>query len=180
MSPEPANLLATWNGCGFYRLVGMEVLRADDDGSEFRIEIEDRHLQAYGTAHGGVLAGLIDAAMGLAILARVPGNAAQQILATNPGDRQRLTAERRFVQQSGHVTQRAVDRDHLPGPYDDNLPDRYRADRHLFDGAVPDDVGGSRPREIRSDNSRRARAAAQASSAPPPVIMTATNAPARY
>lgn len=72
MSPEPANLLATWNGCGFYRLVGMEVLRADDDGSEFRIEIEDRHLQAYGTAHGGVLAGLIDAAMGLAILARVP------------------------------------------------------------------------------------------------------------
>lgn len=72
MSPEPADLLATWNRCGFYRLVGMEVLRADDDGSEFRIDIDDRHLQAYGTAHGGVLAGLIDAAMGLAILARVP------------------------------------------------------------------------------------------------------------
>ncbi len=29
------------------------------------------HLQAYGTAHGGVVAGLLDAAMGLAILARL-------------------------------------------------------------------------------------------------------------
>lgn len=72
LSPDDADLLAIWNRCGFYRLVGMEVLRADHDGSAFRIDIDERHLQAYGTAHGGVLAGLIDAAMGLAILARVP------------------------------------------------------------------------------------------------------------
>jgi uncharacterized protein (TIGR00369 family) len=51
----------------------MEVVKADDSGSEFIIEIDERHLQAYGTAHGGIVAGLIDAAMGLAILARVPG-----------------------------------------------------------------------------------------------------------
>lgn len=68
----PDRLLATWNACGFYRLVGMEVVRADADGSAFEISIDDRHLQAYGTAHGGVIAGLLDAAMGLAILARLP------------------------------------------------------------------------------------------------------------
>ena len=65
-------LLETWNECGFYRLVGMRVVRADADGSEFTITIDDTHLQAYGTAHGGVLAGLVDAAMGLAILGRAP------------------------------------------------------------------------------------------------------------
>ncbi|MEW6582319.1 MAG: PaaI family thioesterase [Actinomycetota bacterium] len=68
------DLLAEWNGCGYYRLVGMEVTRADEECAEFRIEVTDEHLQAYGTAHGGILAGLIDAAMGLAILGRgVPG-----------------------------------------------------------------------------------------------------------
>jgi acyl-coenzyme A thioesterase 13 len=67
-------LLAAWNACGYYRLVGMEVVRADADGSEFRIAIDDRHLQAYGTAHGGVVAGLVDAAMGLAVLARIPAD----------------------------------------------------------------------------------------------------------
>jgi acyl-CoA thioesterase len=65
-------LRAAWNECGYYRLVGMEVTRADDEGSEFHIEIRPEHLQAYGTAHGGVLAGLVDAAMGLAILGRAP------------------------------------------------------------------------------------------------------------
>lgn len=65
-------LLDRWNGCGFYRLIGMRVLRADADGSEFTVTIGDDHLQAYGTAHGGIVAGLVDAAMGLAILGRAP------------------------------------------------------------------------------------------------------------
>jgi uncharacterized protein (TIGR00369 family) len=70
MSDE--RLLERWNACGYYRLVGMRVERADADGSEFAITIGEQHLQAYGTAHGGVLAGLVDAAMGLAILGGVP------------------------------------------------------------------------------------------------------------
>lgn len=65
-------LLDRWNGCGYYRHIGMRVLRADADGSEFEIVVGDEHLQAYGTAHGGIVAGLVDAAMGLAILGRAP------------------------------------------------------------------------------------------------------------
>ena len=107
MPPDAADLLATWNGCGFYQLVGMEVLRADHDGSEFRIDVDDRHLQAYGTAHGGVLAGLIDAAMGLAILARVPGQGCATVeLKVNflaPAAPGRLTASGRVVSQGRHT-----------------------------------------------------------------------------
>jgi 4-hydroxybenzoate adenylyltransferase len=67
-----AALLARWNACGYYRMVGMEVTRADAGGSAFRLVVDERHLQAYGTAHGGVTTGLLDAAMGLAILGRIP------------------------------------------------------------------------------------------------------------
>ena len=67
-------VLDRWNACGWYRLTGLEVLQADDTGSRFRMTVGPEHLQAYGTAHGGSLAGLLDAAMGLAIIARLdPG-----------------------------------------------------------------------------------------------------------
>lgn len=63
-------LVATWNACGFYRLVGMWVVRVDERLSELAVAVGDEHLQAYGTVHGGVTAGLLDAAMGLAVLGR--------------------------------------------------------------------------------------------------------------
>ena len=66
-----STLLDTWNDCGYYGLVGMRVTRADAESSAFEIEIDEAHLQAYGTAHGGVIAGLLDAAMGLAVLGRL-------------------------------------------------------------------------------------------------------------
>ncbi len=65
-------VLERWNACGYYRLNGMRVVRADVNSSEFTITVGDEHLQVYGTAHGGVIAGLLDAAMGLAILGRAP------------------------------------------------------------------------------------------------------------
>lgn len=65
------DLLETWNSCGYYGLVGMRVTHADPDSAQLELEVTDAHLQAYGTAHGGIVAGLLDAAMGLAILARL-------------------------------------------------------------------------------------------------------------
>ncbi len=72
MTTPPADLLDTWNACGYYELVGMRVTHADEESARIEIGITPAHLQAYGTAHGGVVAGLLDAAMGLAILARLP------------------------------------------------------------------------------------------------------------
>ena len=81
----------------------MRVLRADGTGSAFSIDIDDRHLQAYGTAHGGVLAGLIDAAMGLAILPRITGRGCATVeLKVNfvgPAVPGRLTGTGRVVSQ---------------------------------------------------------------------------------
>ena len=65
-------ILERWNGCGYYQLVGMRVERADGDGSLFRITITPGHTQLYGTAHGGILCGMLDAAMALALLAKMP------------------------------------------------------------------------------------------------------------
>jgi len=67
-----ADVLERWNACGYYELMGMRVTRADGAGSVFTIEITPAHTQLYGTAHGGVLAGMLDAAMALAILAQIP------------------------------------------------------------------------------------------------------------
>jgi uncharacterized protein (TIGR00369 family) len=72
VTSPPAELIAAWNACGYYELVGMRVTHADREAARLEIAITPAHLQAYGTAHGGVVAGLLDAAMGLAILARLP------------------------------------------------------------------------------------------------------------
>jgi len=72
--PLDPEILERWNRCGYYELVGMRVEQADHDGSTFRIEITPAHTQLYGTAHGGILAGMLDAAMALALLARMPAN----------------------------------------------------------------------------------------------------------
>ena len=64
-------VLDRWNSCGWYQLTGLRVQDADDDGSRFTMAVGPEHLQAYGTAHGGSIAGLLDAAMGLAIIGRL-------------------------------------------------------------------------------------------------------------
>ncbi len=66
------HLRDTWNGCPYYRLMGMTVEHVDAASSTLRLTVTEDHLQAYGTAHGGAIAGLIDAAMGLAILGVTP------------------------------------------------------------------------------------------------------------
>lgn len=103
------DLLAAWNGCGYYRLVGMRVARADADGSRLELEVREEHLQAYGTAHGGVTAGLLDAAMGLAAIAAVPGDAGcatveMKLNFTSPARPGALVAEGRVL----HLGRRLV------------------------------------------------------------------------
>lgn len=71
MSGVGSDVLERWNACGWYQTTAMQVLLADDTGARFRMQVGDGHLQAYGTAHGGSMAGLLDAAMGLAAIAQV-------------------------------------------------------------------------------------------------------------
>jgi uncharacterized protein (TIGR00369 family) len=48
------------------RLIGLELLEADEGRALFRLQAEERHQNPMGTIHGGVLCDLADAAMGCA------------------------------------------------------------------------------------------------------------------
>ena len=52
---------------GFAERLGAEVVSADDGSARLRFEAGDEHLNPAGTVHGGVLATLVDTAMGQAV-----------------------------------------------------------------------------------------------------------------
>jgi uncharacterized protein (TIGR00369 family) len=52
---------------GFREHVGLSVEPADDGSSRVVVDAGDDHLNDHGTVHGGVLATMIDAAMGTAV-----------------------------------------------------------------------------------------------------------------
>jgi uncharacterized protein (TIGR00369 family) len=56
------------SGDGFTGTIGLEVVRSDDgDEAEAAIDAGDGHLNPHGTVHGGVIATLVDSAMGAAV-----------------------------------------------------------------------------------------------------------------
>ncbi len=52
---------------GFKELLGIEVVQAEEGTASLRLEVSARHLNPYGTVHGGALATLVDSAMGEAV-----------------------------------------------------------------------------------------------------------------
>ena len=56
---------------GFAQRLGAEVERADDGSARIRFEAREEHLNPAGTLHGGVLATLVDTAMGTAVRSTV-------------------------------------------------------------------------------------------------------------
>ena len=52
---------------GFAERLGAEVVTSDDGSATVRFEATDDHLNPAGTLHGGVLATLVDTAMGQAV-----------------------------------------------------------------------------------------------------------------
>src|SRR3954471_1687019 len=58
---------------GFAGRLGAEVVSAADGSARLRFEASDDHLNPAGTLHGGVLATLVDTAMGQAVRSVVDG-----------------------------------------------------------------------------------------------------------
>src|SRR3712207_4638784 len=52
---------------GFAQRIGAQVEDADDGGARIAFEVREEHLNPAGTLHGGVLATLVDTAMGQAV-----------------------------------------------------------------------------------------------------------------
>ena len=67
MSNEVSDRLKEVQTGAFWELIGAKVIKAKDGESIVEMTIEDKHLQAYGILHGGVLATLIDNGIGAAV-----------------------------------------------------------------------------------------------------------------
>lgn len=67
--PDVATLVAIYNQINTYgRTNGMDLTVHQPGDAEYRMTIREEHLSSPGTCHGGVLAGLMDAALGAAAL----------------------------------------------------------------------------------------------------------------
>ncbi len=51
----------TTNSCPYFELQGMKIVEMEWGKSKLEIEIQQKHMQPFGVAHGGVFASLIDA-----------------------------------------------------------------------------------------------------------------------
>jgi uncharacterized protein (TIGR00369 family) len=66
--PEPTeDLAALVDGSAFYRWSGMRVLASEPGAVTLALDLGEHHVNLQGFAHGGVLATLADAAMGLSV-----------------------------------------------------------------------------------------------------------------
>jgi len=63
----PEDLRAVVDGSAFYRWSGIRVADADPGAICLELDLDDHHRNIQGFAHGGVLATLADAAMGLSV-----------------------------------------------------------------------------------------------------------------
>ncbi len=59
------------NECGYFKLLGMEILEVGGGKSRLRLAVGEQHMNPFGTAHGGVYCSLLDAAVFFACFSTV-------------------------------------------------------------------------------------------------------------
>ncbi len=93
---------------GFWQLLGMQVLHADAGKAQLTMPVTSEHLQAYGVIHGGALASLIDAAIGLAVHTTLGPDEATtttnlNVMYSSPAHEGLLLAEASLVRRGGTI-----------------------------------------------------------------------------
>lgn len=94
-------------GDGFTGSIGLQVVRADEgDEAEAAIEAGDAHLNRHGTVHGGVIATLVDSAMGAAVAKEgvAPVTIALNVTYLEPAEPGRLVARARVRRRGSRIT----------------------------------------------------------------------------
>jgi uncharacterized protein (TIGR00369 family) len=94
---------------GFAGRLGVVVERADDGTAQLGFEATDEHLNPAGTVHGGVLATLVDTAMGTAVRSTtedgdVPATSQLTVTYLRPGKPGRLAVTARVRTRGEHLT----------------------------------------------------------------------------
>ncbi|WP_375502332.1 PaaI family thioesterase [uncultured Jatrophihabitans sp.] len=93
---------------GFADTIGIGTLTAQDGAARAELHAEQRHLNPAGTVHGGVLATLVDTAMGAAVRSTTDDGAVAAttqltIAYLRPGHEGLLTVHARVGKQGQHV-----------------------------------------------------------------------------
>ncbi len=104
---------------GFIGSIGLEVVRADEgDEAEAAIDAGDAHLNRHGTVHGGVIATLVDSAMGAAVAKEdvAPVTIDLTVTYLEPAQPGRLVARARVRRRGSRIT--VVEAD-VTGPDDE-------------------------------------------------------------
>ena len=94
---------------GFAGRLGAEVVSADDGSARLRFDAGDDHLNPAGTVHGGVLATLVDTAMGQAVRSAtgdgdVPATSQLTVTYLRPGRTGPLEVTARVRVRGEHLT----------------------------------------------------------------------------
>ena len=94
---------------GFAERLGAEVVSADDGSARVRFEAREDHLNPAGTLHGGVLATLVDTAMGQAVRSvtgddDVPATSQLTVTYLRPGTPGALEVTARVRTRGEHLT----------------------------------------------------------------------------
>jgi len=92
---------------GFTGSIGLEVVRADEgDEAEAALDAGDDHLNRHGTVHGGVVATLVDSAMGAAVAMEgvAPVTVGLTVTYLEPARPGRLTARARVRRRGSRIT----------------------------------------------------------------------------
>ena len=94
---------------GFISTVGARDRWAEDGRAGLQLDVTDRHLNEAGTLHGGVLATLVDTAMGQAVRSRtgehdVPATSQLTVTYLRPGTPGVVEVTARVRTQGAHLT----------------------------------------------------------------------------
>jgi uncharacterized protein (TIGR00369 family) len=94
---------------GFAGRLGATVTDSGDGTATLEFEATDEHLNPAGTVHGGVLATLVDTAMGTAIRSttddgEIPATSQLTVTYLRPGKPGRLTVDARVRTRGEHLT----------------------------------------------------------------------------
>ncbi|MGY1755031.1 PaaI family thioesterase [Blastococcus sp. SYSU D01042] len=94
---------------GFAGRLGAQVEEADDGSARIAFEVTDEHLNPAGTLHGGVLATLVDTAMGTAVRSAtgdddVPATSQLTVTYLRPGSTGPLSVTARVRTKGEHLT----------------------------------------------------------------------------
>jgi uncharacterized protein (TIGR00369 family) len=99
----------TDSGKGFVDFIGVRDQTAEDGSARLELDATDHHLNEAGTLHGGVLATLVDTAMGHAVRSRtgendVPATSQLTVTYLRPGTTGTIVVTAEVRTQGEHLT----------------------------------------------------------------------------